>query len=159
MTSEVVMRSKSPQEAIDLLTSVLDLSMVRSKLADPNEGKGYKKEQLDLREAEYRKFLAMHIVHPGTDIVPCRIVDEFWHQHILDTIAYRSDCQTIFGSFLDHFPYFGMRGQEDADALADAYQTTLELYEGDFGTPPEGTWISADAASCKRTNCKPQKCK
>jgi hypothetical protein len=69
------------------------------------------------------------------------------------------DCDAIFGEFLDHFPCFGMRGDNDAQDLADAYGDTLEAYERDFGTPPDGTWISADAASCKRTNCKPQKCK
>ena len=81
------------------------------------------------------------------------------HQHILDTIAYRADCEAIFGFYLDHFPYFGMRGDDDAQALVDSYGDTLEIYERDFGTPPEETWISADAASCKRTACKPQECK
>jgi hypothetical protein len=52
-----------------------------------------------------------------------------------------------------------MRSEEDATALVDAYGDTLEMYEQDFGTPLEGTWISADAAKCKRTNCKPTKCK
>jgi hypothetical protein len=101
----------------------------------------------------------MHLTHPDAEIVPCKIVDEMWHQHILDTIAYRADCERIFGQFLDHFPYFGMRGPDDAEALADAYHATLEIYEKNFGTPPDGTWISADAAKCGRTNCKPTKCR
>jgi hypothetical protein len=33
------------------------------------------------------------------------VVDEMWHRHILDTAAYRADCDSLFGRFLDHFPY------------------------------------------------------
>jgi hypothetical protein len=157
--STVVVAPTAASEALDRLDVLLDLTNVRAKLADPEEGKGYGPDQLDLMEAEYRKFLAMHVAYPDAEIVPCKLVDEIWHQHILDTIAYRDDCDAIFGSFLDHFPYFGMRGDDDAQALADAYCDTLEIYERDFGVPQEGTWISADAASCKRTACKPQKCK
>jgi hypothetical protein len=155
----VLTRPTSANEALERLDEDLDLSGIRSKLADPEEGTGYGMERLDLLEGEYRKFLAMHLTHPDAEIVPCKIVDEMWHQHILDTIAYRADCERIFGQLLDHFPYFGMRGPDDAEALADAYHATLEIYEEHFGTPPDGTWISADAAKCSRTNCKPTKCR
>jgi hypothetical protein len=50
-----------------------------------------------------------------------------------------------------------MRGDEDA--LHDAYAETLERYRRSFGEPPAETWISVDASRCKRTACKPQKCK
>lgn len=79
------------------------------------------------------------------DVVPCKIVDEMWHQHILDTAAYREDCESIFG--------------EDARALNDAYVETLERYRSAFGEPPADTWVTVDAAKCKRTACKPQQCK
>ncbi len=129
------------------------------KLADASEGPGLDAGKIDLMEDEYRKFLALQIVHPDADIVPCGIVDEMWHRHILDTAAYREDCDAIFGQFLDHFPYFGMRGEADAQALNDAYADTLEHYEAAFGEPPADTWISSDAAKCGRKACKPQKCK
>jgi hypothetical protein len=98
-------------------------------------------------EQEYRRFLAMHLAHPDAEIVPCHLVDEMWHGHILDTIAYREDCEELFGEFLDHYPYFGMQSDEEVQALNDAYADTLEIYEREFGEPPEGTWISADAAA------------
>ena len=37
--------------------------------------------------------------------------------HILDTRAYSRDCEFLFGRFLHHFPYFGMRGDADRAAL------------------------------------------
>lgn len=146
-------------EALDRLAGLLDLRNVRQKLADPEEGPGHSEADLDLLEGEYRKFLALHLMHPDAEIVPCKIVDTIWHQHILDTATYRVDCDAIFGEFLDHFPYFGMRDEQDAQALSDAYADTIERYREAFGEPPGATWISVDAASCKRTACKPQKCK
>jgi hypothetical protein len=111
-------------------------------------------------EGEYRKFLALHLLYPDADIVPCKIVDDMWHRHILDTAAYRGDCDVIFGQFLDHFPYFGMRGEQDAQDLEDAYCDTLDRYREAFGEPPADTWISPDATMrCKRTACKPQQCR
>ena len=134
----------------------LDLGNVRMKLADGEEGAGLGIEYVDLMEAEYRKFLVLHLLHPEAEIVPCKLVDEIWHRHILDTAAYRVDCEAIFGGFLDHFPYFGMRGEADAEALSDAYAETLDRYR----EPPPDTWISPEAsAKCKRTACKPQKCR
>jgi len=149
----------STEDAMGRLDSLLDLAMIRQKLADPEEGKGYSKEHLDLLEAEYRKFLALRLSRPEYNIVPCKIVDEMWHQHILDTIAYRNDCDAIFGRFMDHFPYFGMRGPEDAQDLADAYDETLECYREAFGDPPADTWISTEGSSRCRTGCKPVKCR
>jgi len=150
----------SAEEALQFLGERLDLTMVRLKLADPEEGKGYSGEHLDLLEGEYRKFLALHLMHPDADIVPCKIVDEMWHQHILDTAAYRVDCDAIFGRFLDHFPYFGMRDEQDAQDLMDAYDATLERYQAAFGPLPDGSWRGTDPTSkCKRTACKPQKCR
>ena|ERR1039457_779675 len=160
--SMTVLASSVPtvQEALARLDDLLDLSNIRMKLADPDEGKGYDMDDLDLLETEYRKFLALRLAYPEMDVVPCKIVDEMWHQHILDTAAYRQDCEAIFGRFLDHFPYFGMRGEEDARALNDAYFETIERYRKAFGEPPADTWITIDASSrCKRTACKPQKCK
>jgi hypothetical protein len=148
----------STADAVSHIECLLDLTDVRKKLADPEEGKGYSQAHLDLLEAEYRKFLALRLAHPEASIVPCKIVDEMWHQHILDTIAYRDDCDAIFGRFMDHYPYFGMRGPEDAEALGDAYEETLGYYRLAFGEPPADTWISADAGRC-RTGCKPVKCR
>lgn len=145
--------------ALGKLENLLDLSNVRMKLADADEGPGLSEDYLDLMEAEYRKFLALQLMHPDAIIVPCKIVDEMWHRHILDTAAYRADCAIIFGRFLDHFPYFGMRGAEDAQALHDSYADTLQRYQDAFGVPPADTWISSDAAKCGRTACKPQKCR
>lgn len=151
--------STAAARALARLDDALDLSNVRMKLANPDEGVGLTEPDLDLMECEYRKFLALRMVHPQADIVPCKIVDEMWHRHILDTRAYASDCQRIFGSFMHHFPYFGLRGADDARALELAYERTLQLYRAAFGEPPDATWATTDASSRCRRACAPMKCK
>lgn len=159
MNVAITAQTITADEALGRLEELLDLSNVRMKLADSEEGPGFDDGRIGLMEGEYRKFLALQLLYPDAVIVPCKIVDEMWHRHILDTAAYRSDCDAIFGRFLDHFPYFGMRGEEDAQALNDAYADTLWRYCDAFGEPPAETWISDDAAKCGRTACKPQKCR
>jgi hypothetical protein len=154
-----LLQSQAPAaESLALLEAELDLSMVRFKLANPEEGEGWPQETMDLAEAEYRKFLALCIAYPDEAIVPCRLVDQFWHQHILDTRAYRNDCQRLFGFFYDHYPYFGLNGPDDAANLESAYAITLNLYELNFGEPPRGAW-KGDAKEKCRTGCKPMKCR
>jgi hypothetical protein len=148
----------TPTEALRRVETI-DLSMIRMKLADPDEGKGWTGDQLDLAEREYRRFLALHLLYPEAAIVPCAVVDEVWHAHILDTEAYAPDCERLFGFFLHHFPYFGMRGEEDAADLLESYDSTIERYEVAFGEVPDGIWRAEKPGKCKRTNCKPQKCK
>lgn len=145
-------------DRLALIELDLDLSGVRFKLSNPEEGEAWTAEVLDLAESEYRKFLALCMAYPDEAIVPCRLVDQFWHQHILDTRAYREDCQRLFGFFYDHFPYFGLNGPEDAANLESAYAVTLNLYEMSFGEPPLGAW-RGDAKEKCRTGCKPMKCR
>lgn len=149
----------TPAAALDCLGELLDLRQLRGKLADPEGGRGLSFAELDRGELEYRRFLALHLAYPEADIVPCKLVDDFWHSHILDTRAYHVDCEAIFGGYLHHSPYFGLRGDDDAQALHDAYAETIERYRDAFGEPPGGTWIPADASRCKRTACKPQSCR
>jgi hypothetical protein len=152
----------SPAEALAKLTSI-DLSMVRMKLHDPDEGKGWSENQLQVVEQEYRRFLALHLMYPEMAVVPCHLVDEMWHAHILDTQAYADDRERVFGFFLHHFPYFGMRSDEDAADLVAAYDETLARYRTAWGEPAKGVWVAEDGTNCKRkeyrTQCKPQKCK
>ncbi len=137
----------------DLLADIdtLDLSMIKLKLSDLEEGAGWSPAFTDRVEIEYRRYLALSRAYPEKAIVPSKIVDIFWHGHILDTQVYGSDSQRIFGFFLHHYPYFGMRGPEDAQALGTAYDETLALYEEHFGLPPADLWARSGAARCP--NC------
>lgn len=127
----------------------LDLEPIMVKAMDHEEGLGW---ALDFTRAvadEYRKYLVMCLEDPEGDVVPSSYVDEFWHLHILDTSKYATDCGTYLGFFLHHFPYFGMRGEEDAKNLADAWTATKHRYSERFGPVPEVYW----PASTRCPNC------
>lgn len=131
----------------------LDLSMIKLKLQDGEEGPGWTPERCDAIEVEYKRFLALKRAYPDVEIVPNKEVDLFWHQHILDTEKYAQDCEALFGTFLHHYPYFGMQGEEDYARLCAAFGETQALYEAHFGSGG-----GASATKC-RTKCKPVQCK
>jgi hypothetical protein len=136
----------------------LDLTMIKLKLQDKEEGQGWSKKQCDEAEKEYKCFLALKRKYPEKDIVPNGDIDKFWHQHILDTAKYAVDCQELFGYFLHHYPYFGMNGKQDAENLSDAFEETKLLYKKHFGIDYVGAAKRCKAPKC-RTQCKPVKCK
>jgi hypothetical protein len=111
----------------------LDLDCIKLKLMDAEEGQGWSRDYADRMELAYRRFLALMVKFPDATIAPAKDVDKFWHGHILDTIKYAEDCERTFGYFLHHFPYFGMRGEEDAKNLAAAAENMQTLYEREFG--------------------------
>eukprot|EP00762_Andalucia_godoyi_P006657 ANDGO_06237.mRNA.1 hypothetical protein TTHERM_00348080 len=109
---------------------------------------------------EYRKFICL-AAH-GFPAVPCRDVDEVWHNHILFTQDYTTFCDDIFGFYLHHDPMDSSETvvpvqQKNATGAVenvtgsphDAYSQTLEMYVKVFGTKPDAMWgsHSADTAA------------
>ncbi len=121
-----------PVEQVIAAIEALDLDPIKLKLMDSEEGQGWSREYADRMELAYKRFLTLLVTHPEVTLAPCKDVDKFWHGHILDTLKYADDCDTVFGRFLHHFPYFGMRGAEDAANLAKAAETTRRLYRQEF---------------------------
>tara|TARA_B110000196_G_scaffold70119_1_gene59928 strand:+ start:10733 stop:11260 length:528 start_codon:yes stop_codon:yes gene_type:complete len=108
-------------------------------------------EDWDLSEREYRRFLALKVIHPDTALVPSKQVDIIWHAHILDTRAYREDCQAMFGRFMDHYPYFGINGEDDYKMLQEVFSETIDLYEAQFGPYPNKNPLNA--SRCEDHSC------
>src|SRR6185436_4722139 len=121
----------------------LDLDCIKLKLMDRDEGQGWSREYADQMAVAYRRFLALMVKFPEQTIAPTKDIDKFWHGHILDTMKYAEDCEQVFGYFLHHFPYFGMRGEEDAQNLSDAAARMHALYEREYGEQ-----LGAGAAFC-----------
>jgi hypothetical protein len=140
------MQTQSARKAVEHVVAAiqaLDLDPIKFKLMDPEEGQGWSREYVDHMEIEYRRFLTLSVKYPEETIAPSKDIDKFWHGHILDTIKYAEDCENVFGYFLHHFPYFGMRGAADAANLANAGKTTNRLYEKEFGQS-----LAAEAGYC-----------
>ena len=133
-------------QGLDPRITSIDLSQVRRKLTEPEpEGKGWGEEQALIVEKWYRRFLHVALKYPEVRPVPNHQIDAFWHQHILDTRAYARDCQTVFGHFLHHYPYFGLNG--DASERDDCFVQTNTIYRKEFGE--DCLSIGKDGVGCK----------
>ncbi len=111
----------------------LDLDAIKVKLMHKESGEGWSLEYANAMEFEYRRFLILMKKYPSEHTAPLFDVDTFWHYHILDTMKYAADCEAIFGYFLHHFPYVGLRGEADEEAHQRHGDRMKELYEATFG--------------------------
>src|SRR6266571_1149380 len=122
-------------EQIVAAIQTLDLDPIKVKLMHSESGEGWSRKYADRMELGYRRFLTLMAKYPDATIAPTMDIDEFWHYHILDTLKYAEDCQNVFGHFLHHFPYLGMRGEDDTAVHDAAGETMQKLYEEEFGEP------------------------
>ena len=115
----------------------IDLEMVKMKMEEPKEGIGWSQEQCEDAEIEYKRYLTLCInyPHPYYSIVPNKIMDTMWHYHILDTRAYCKDSEKVFGGYFHHYPYFGLRGDDDEKSLRSSFEKTKQYYESLFAEP------------------------
>ena len=111
----------------------LDLEPIKVKLMHVESGEGWSLEKVNATEFEYRRFLYLMKTFPNEQTAPLMDVDIFWHYHILDTMKYFIDCENVFGYYLHHFPYIGLRGEDDEEAHERVGNRMKELYEETFG--------------------------
>jgi hypothetical protein len=132
----------------DLFDAVmqLDLEPIKTKLMHMS-GQGWSLEKANAVEKEYRRFLCLMKMYPDEDTAPLVDVDTFWHYHILDTMKYAADCEQAFGCFLHHYPYVGMRGEDDEQFRLDSGKRMGELYEATFGEAYPGAEAEATPAA------------
>eukprot|EP01065_Artemidia_motanka_P000239 TRINITY_DN100_c0_g1_i3.p1 TRINITY_DN100_c0_g1~~TRINITY_DN100_c0_g1_i3.p1 ORF type:complete len:682 (+),score=261.19 TRINITY_DN100_c0_g1_i3:76-2121(+) len=114
---------------------------------------------------EYRRMLTLIQRFPKQPVVPSKLVDLVWHEHILDTQQYKRDCLRMFGEYIHHNPSFG--GAEEKEQLVADQKSMFSSYEVLFGeAPPAATWpqpvkSKADgtgvpdccSAKCAKPNC------
>src|SRR5713101_7068716 len=113
----------------------IDCSMIKQKLMlGPEEGgPGWSAETADKVEEKYKMWLFLKRKYENELVPPSCDVDVFWHAHLLDSHAYFRDTLAVFGKYLHHYPYFGMRGKADHEKLVSAFENTKKLYREEFG--------------------------
>lgn len=136
----------------------LDLDPIKIKLMDTEDSEGWSRAKVEAVDVEYRRFLQLNLENHDVPIVPTKDVDKFWHCHILDTMKYADDCNFVFGRFLHHFPYFGLRGEDDARDLREAAVNTKLLYKQTFGDGTPGAKAADCQTGCGNVVCKPGTC-
>jgi hypothetical protein len=123
---------------------------------------GWSLEKTDAVELEYRAFLQAIHDHPDQPIAPSKDCDLYWHMHLLDTRRYGADCMQIFGRFVHHFPYSGIRGALDLRQQKQRYtrsqriigQLLADLRNSAFTHPPE---TSHETAKTQRSTPDPRR--
>jgi hypothetical protein len=126
-----------------MIPEELELNSVRDALI---EKRGWSLERAEAARAEYVRFLTLLQRKPGFMVIPWPNregqddLDQFWHQHILDTAKYAADCKVLFGRMIHHNPHV-VRGSGDE---TDAIEKTQRLYARTFGSKNDGS--AADAA-------------
>jgi hypothetical protein len=130
---------KHSVESAYLKIDGIDFSSIRFKLMHQEHGCSWSSEKTKQAEALYKGYLALLLAYRSEGIVlaPPQIADEYWHHHILDTKKYFRDCESIFGEYLHHFPYFGLRSEEDANDLKDSGELTHKLLRQHFRDHPD----------------------
>jgi len=146
----------------------LDLEPIKFKTTRPNDddGYGWSAEQAERAATSYKRYLVLRAKHPTATLVPDKDTDRFWHTHILDTRKYAADCDNIFGEFMHHFPYFGLRGEDDERSLGDAFAATQRMLAEEFSegatraaawcaaeSQPRAAWCAAEAPTQKAAWC------
>ena len=115
----------------------IDLAPINKKLRHENPTR-WTDEALAEAETNYRRFLALNLLYPSETLSVNETLDDYWHQHILDTRKYAADCETVFGFFLHHYPYFGIDGGKERQQNIKAFAITQQLWEEAFGVPLVG---------------------
>ncbi|WP_165246754.1 hypothetical protein [Paludisphaera soli] len=136
----VVAQARSGLDREDLSGLV---TRVRDALREAPSHAAWIVEALDLLETdpelavrEYRRFLTLLIDGAGP-VAPCKLVDEFWHQHILDSRTYARFCDRVAGRPLHHAPSY----EKPHGFHEPAFRRTLALYRRRNGAePPARIW-------------------
>ena len=136
-----------PVEQVMAAIHALDLESVKIRMMDPELGEGWTREYAEGIEQGYRNYLTMLAKYQdhAEDILLSKDVDEFWHTHILQTIKYSEDCESVFGTYLHHNPHVGERKPEDLQKRAALAEETRRLYRQEFGNADSIAWVGGMA--------------
>lgn len=130
------------------LPDALDFTSVRDAVM---EKQGWSPERADAACTEYVRFLTLLQLKPGFMLVPWATpdghddLDQFWHQHILDTARYAADCDRLFGRLIHHNPHVVRGSGQETDAVT----KTRRLYARTF---PSGSY-GGDVDFASLTGC------
>jgi hypothetical protein len=107
-----------------VFAKALDLVPVKFKLV---KEKGWTFDRANNVEPQYKAFLFLIGGKDGYYLVPTHDIDEMWHAHILDTRKYMADCAKHFGAYVHHYPYLGLKDEDDATRAKGIFDDTCSI--------------------------------
>jgi hypothetical protein len=108
----------------------IDFSMIIKKMT---HHQGWSHDDANEACRLYKNWLFLTLKYPDKKLPPSEDIDEFWHNHILDTIKYRADCDKLFGKYIDHYPYVGIDGKSTMADGEYTFADTQHLHQVEFG--------------------------
>jgi hypothetical protein len=117
-------KTSFPVKTGSVIPEELELNSVRDALI---EKQGWPLERVEAARAEYVRFLFLLQRKPGFMLIPWRNeegqddLDQFWHQHILDTAKYAADCNALFGRMIHHNPHVVRGSGNETDAVENVW--------------------------------------
>lgn len=134
----------------DVIPEEIDLNSVRDALIEKQR---WSLKRAEAARAEYIRFLTLLQMKPGFMLVPWPNaegqddLDQFWHQHILDTAKYAADCRRLFGRMIHHNPHVVRGSGQETDAV----EKTQRLYartfsSGSYGRPVDTALLTGCGA-------------
>lgn len=109
----------------------LDLEYIEKRLAKQLNWESHKAKE---SVRKYKNFLILHYLYPDFLLVPTRIIDSAWHEHILHTKKYMEDCEKIYGKIFHHYPTLHANKKDEKQAEKN-FMETVRLYERYFNEP------------------------
>ncbi|PZV12858.1 MAG: hypothetical protein DCF20_16905 [Pseudanabaena sp.] len=85
---------------------------------------------------EYKRFIELMLLGERS-LTPCKLVDEIWHQHILDSKSYFLFCYRVAGRYLHHAPHY----EKPHRFHKSRFQKTQVIYKKYFDSKPNKIWI------------------
>ncbi len=115
--------------------AAIDLAPIATQMVRDQE---WSQARAASAERRYRRFLYLKTILPEGNASPTHEVDQFWHQHIINTRKYGPDCEHAVGHFLYH-SFLSPEEEADAATLHAIWLDTQAAYEALFEEPYEGT--------------------
>ena len=111
----------------------MNLKAIAYQLTQSRSGPHWGYQRTKKAISHYLAFLFLVNQYPRLSLIPTQDIDQVWHYHILDTEQYAKDCEMLFGCFIHHVPYAGMRGDGDRQRWLSAFAMTQVLFQNHFG--------------------------
>jgi hypothetical protein len=119
----------APQMLTNSAVEALDLTAVMAKVVAEHDMDA---AMAATAETLYRQFLTLTAANPGAKIVPPRLADLVWHEHITHTRQYMADCQAVFGEYLHHTPGLANSDAFYANVSAPLWQANFNVNLNNF---------------------------
>lgn len=107
-------------------------------------------------EIEFKKYIALCVLHPKGGLGVSRVIDELWHTFIIFTPDYHRFCEMVAGRYLHHQPTTE-EDLKDGKNIND-YARTLSVYKTYFGEPPVHLWPVPNTRPIESNGCDQSGC-